>query len=93
MKILQATLLSLIVYSTNGFGIQTTAAHFQNMAKEAQKAVTLPLLLVTLAAGPAMAIGESGDQGATSMANAKITTGGASTLQSGRTIGTLVVLM
>eukprot|EP00545_Synedropsis_sp_CCMP1620_P009851 CAMPEP_0119013418 /NCGR_PEP_ID=MMETSP1176-20130426/8441_1 /TAXON_ID=265551 /ORGANISM="Synedropsis recta cf, Strain CCMP1620" /LENGTH=191 /DNA_ID=CAMNT_0006966509 /DNA_START=172 /DNA_END=747 /DNA_ORIENTATION=- len=53
------------------------------MAAQVVKAVAVPLLMVSLAAPAAFA---ANDQGATSMANAKITTGGASTLQSGRTI-------
>jgi uncharacterized protein YjbI with pentapeptide repeats len=43
-------------------------------------------LLVTVGAVPAIGWAADGDAGASSSANAKITTGGASTLQSGRTI-------
>lgn len=87
MKVLTTTVLSLVLCNeVHAFGTTANKPSFvQQIATEAVKAMTVPLLLVSLAAGPAMA---ADDMGATSVANAKITTGGASTLQSGRTIGT-----
>jgi uncharacterized protein YjbI with pentapeptide repeats len=57
---------------------------FQTMGKTLASAVVVASLAFTAVPGPSFAL--PNNEGASSMANAKITTGGASTLQSGRTI-------
>ncbi len=79
-------LLCICVALTDAFGTNPSqkASFVQQLTSHAFKAISVPVLVVALANGPVLA----DDLGASSGANAKITTGGASTLQSGRTIGT-----
>jgi uncharacterized protein YjbI with pentapeptide repeats len=63
----------------NGFGL------LERMVKDVAKASAAAFLVASLSISPALAAG-SPDGGASVSANAKITSGGASTLQSGRTI-------
>lgn len=89
MKINTPFFLLLFLVCTDSFGTpcrtKLKAPSFvDQIVSNAAKAITLPLLVVSLVTGPVLA----NDLGASSGANAKITTGGASTLQSGRTIGT-----
>ena len=86
MKILTSAIFFHCAVFTDAFGSNPPqkASFFQKFASQAVKAIAVPVLVVSLAGGPVSA----DDQGASSGANAKITTGGASTLQSGRTIGT-----
>ena len=85
MKIQTSAILLLCVVLTDAFGTNPSqkASFVQKLTSRAFKAMAVPVLVVSLAGGPVLA----DDLGASSGANAKITTGGASTLQSGRTIG------
>ena len=89
---LKCTAMCLLVLGVvNGFSIPKSESgasscpttHWQNLGRAA--AVTLGLV-TTLSFNELVWAATSPDAGATSSANAKITTGGASTLQSGRTI-------
>lgn len=76
----------LLITSTNGFSLDATKGkpEWQQGLKPATQAIASFGLAAALSlSSPAWA---ANDSGASSSANAKITTGGASTLQSGRTI-------
>lgn len=83
--------LLLVAFSSivSGFGVskQVTNLHFSPLISDANEAskmvLSIGLAILLASASPALA---ADDRGASSVANAKITTGGASTLQSGRTI-------
>ena len=70
--------------SENDACTPTASASWHNVAKHAVKASGAAFLVGVLTLSPALAA--PGDGGASIGSNAKITTGGASTLQSGRTI-------
>mmetsp|Transcript_29135 Transcript_29135/g.42987 ORF Transcript_29135/g.42987 Transcript_29135/m.42987 type:complete len:240 (-) Transcript_29135:1385-2104(-) len=64
---------------------QLKSITLKDVVSNTAKAAAFPVILASLAfLQPAFAVG--GEMGATDVSNAKITTGGASTLQSGRTI-------
>jgi Pentapeptide repeats (8 copies) len=77
----------LLAHTVSGFGVSRHSADVHPVVSEVRKLAKVALsfgVVASLAlAPPAFAVN---DGGATSVANAKITTGGASTLQSGRTI-------
>lgn len=81
MKVLHAALIVTLALGVDGFSPPKNP--IQQALQQAAKLMVVPVVTASLVL-PAFA-----DQGASSGANAKITTGGASTLQSGRTIGTL----
>jgi len=80
-----ASILMLASSSVEGFGTtnKVKPSFVQKMCSQAAKALAIPIVMASLAVSPVLA----NDLGASSAANAKITTGGASTLQTGRTIG------
>lgn len=84
--ILRFAIALLVATSTNGFSLDTTnlKSQWQEALKPAAQAfASVGVAAALIVASPAWAAGSGG---AESSANAKITTGGASTLQSGRTI-------
>jgi Pentapeptide repeats (8 copies) len=87
MRLCTPLLLLALSHVVSGFGVPNEGSDISRFVSEVKKCGTAVFSLgiaVSLAlAPPAFA---ADDRGATSVANAKITTGGASTLQSGRTI-------
>jgi len=94
MKYLSAILFVLFSKQASGFGVNNPpkqqnalTSNIQQVTEVARNTLLSSCAVAGIcwmaAVGPAWA---ANDQGATSMAGAKITTGGASTLQSGRTI-------
>lgn len=84
---IKSIIVLLAIASVNGFGVDFPQSKSSDLNEIAKKCGQVVLSIGVAAAisfsQPAWAVG---DQGASSGANAKITTGGASTLQSGRTI-------
>lgn len=87
MRLCLPLLLLALAQGACGFGVPKESPDITRLGSELKKCGKAVLSLgfaVSLALAPQAFAAD--DRGATSVANAKITTGGASTLQSGRTI-------
>jgi hypothetical protein len=87
MRLSTCCLLLAISPAVTGFGVSQQESHFSAWVSKGKKlgrvALSFGVAASLLISPPVVA---ADDRGASSVANAKITTGGASTLQSGRTI-------